>query len=160
MDGALILDHAAFGGPANFDAGVVGNYFVVDAPQFKKNVSLVQLRYGSISNGEENLNDENTWRDLKKLFAKCEFSSGDATAFAVSALRRSFLMFEFKHQIRKIHRDLASKIRDALACGVVAAEPRAARSAASTQRRRKSGHSAAAEQTTISGAVATDMPRT
>ncbi len=75
VDRSLILDHAVFGGPANFGAGVVGNYFVVDAPQFKKNVSLVQLRYGSISNGEENLNDENTWRDLKKLFANCEFSS-------------------------------------------------------------------------------------
>jgi hypothetical protein len=71
----LVLDHGAYRGFADFAAGVVGEYLVIDSPRFGDGVRLAQLRYGSISNGEAKFNAESTWEDLKELYASCEFSS-------------------------------------------------------------------------------------
>jgi len=75
VDRNLVLDHGAFRAFADFAAGVVGEYLVIDGPKFGDGVRLAQLRYGSISNGEAKFNAESTWEDLQELYATCEFSS-------------------------------------------------------------------------------------
>ena len=75
VDRNLVLERPTFAAFADFAAGVVGEYLVLEMQPVQNRLRIVQLRYGSISNGQATYDAAATWNDLKPLFAGFEYSS-------------------------------------------------------------------------------------
>ena len=76
VDGNLQIERPSFAGSADFTSGTVGKYLVLELPRLPKlGLRISQLRYGSISNGQRQYSAADTWQDLRRLLAGCEYSS-------------------------------------------------------------------------------------
>ncbi len=84
INGSLQLSRPSFGGVADFTSGTVG-FLALSMPQLPKNLSISQMRYGSISNGQRPYNAANSWKDLKQLLA-----SGDTPGDIYAHLEQFF----------------------------------------------------------------------